>query len=799
MGKTTTSLTAIQCYHCGEDCKSDTVEAHDKVFCCSGCKMVYEILDQNGMCDYYAISENPGTSQRIKVREDKFSFLDDVKIASSLVQFKDEGRTHVNFYLPQIHCSSCLWLLENLHKLADAVISSKVDFERKEVDIVFDHRRFSLRKVAELLTAIGYEPYLSFNDVGKKMPGVNASKIYKLGVAGFCFANIMLMSFPEYLGIDSKEQNLLYLFRFANLFLSLPVFFYSATEFYTSAWKSLKHRFLNIDAPIVLAVWVTFARSMYEVLSGTGGGYFDSMSGIVFFMLAGRVLQDTTYRQLSFERDYTSYFPIAVTKMENQQQVPVTLPDIKLNDTLLIHNEELIPADGILTRGKALIDYSFVTGESIPVEKDMGEIVYAGGKQIGSNIEILVIKEVAQSYLTKLWNKEEASSEKTWENSFVHLLSRYFTWIVFAIALLGAGYWYLHDASRIWNVVTAVLIVACPCALLLSNTFTNGNILRRLSRNQLYLRSAQVIEDIAGADCIVFDKTGTLTTGRYNDIQFEGRELTALQKSQLGILASQSTHPLSKAITEWSGIKENRKVIGFKEIPGYGIEGVVDGLAVSMGSRSFITGEKAVQQNGSVVYVAFEGQPAGKFSFRNQYREHVTGLLKLLAGKYHLAVLSGDNDGEKKYLQNLLGPQTTLLFNQDPQHKLNAIKLLQGSGKKVIMVGDGLNDAGALQQANVGIAISENNNHFTPASDAILSAAELPRLYRYIQLCKANKRVVMAAFVISVLYNLAGIFFAVQGVLSPMIAAILMPSSSISILLITFGLSNYFGYRLRLK
>lgn len=799
MAKTITSPTALQCYHCGEDCKADTIQAYDKSFCCSGCKMVYEILDQNGMCDYYSISQNPGTTQKFKVREDKFSFLDDEKIASSLIQFRDEGRTHVNFYLPQIHCSSCLWLLENLHRLADAVISSKVDFERKEVDIVFDHRRISLRKVAELLTAIGYEPYLSFNDMGKQMPRANMSKVYKLGVAGFCFANIMLMSFPEYLGIDAKERDLLILFRYANLLLSLPVFFYSATEFYTSAWKSLKHRFLNIDAPIVLAVWVTFARSLYEVLSGTGGGYFDSMSGIVFFMLAGRVLQDTTYRQLSFERDYTSYFPIAVTKIEAQTQQAVALHDIRLNDTLLIHNEELIPADGILTRGKAVIDYSFVTGESVPVEKEMGEIVYAGGKQIGSNIEILVIKEVAQSYLTKLWNKEEEGPDKTWENSFVHLLSRYFTWIVFAIAIFGAAYWYVNDAARIWNVVTAVLIIACPCALLLSNTFTNGNILRRLGRNHFYLRNAQVIEDIASSDCIVFDKTGTLTTGRYNNIQYEGDALTDEQKYQLGVLASQSTHPLSKAIALWAGNTTNRKVLNYKEVPGYGIEGIVDGVMILLGSHSFVKQEKSKTQDNSVVYIAFENEVTGKFSFRNQYREEVPDLLKLLGTKYHLAVLSGDNAGEKNFLRNLLGTETTLLFNQDPADKLNAIKLLQGSGKKVMMVGDGLNDAGALQQANVGIAISENNNHFTPASDAILSAEELPKLYRYIKLCKANKKVVMAAFVISILYNLIGIFFAVQGVLSPMIAAILMPCSSISILLITFGFSNYYSYRLRLK
>ncbi|HAK12312.1 MAG TPA: heavy metal translocating P-type ATPase, partial [Chitinophagaceae bacterium] len=292
---TSTTAQHTSCYHCGEDCGTAPIHAHEKAFCCEGCKMVFEILNKSGMCDYYTISNNPGNSQKIKVREGKFAFLDDAGIKQSLTSFQDEQQTHVTFYLPQMHCSSCLWLLENLHRINPYIISSKVNFTRKEAEIVFVHTDMSMRQVAELLTSIGYEPYISLQNLSKRKNFFDKSKIFKLGVAGFCFANIMLMSFPEYLGIDTKEQHLVNLFRYLNLALSLPVFFYSATEFYSSAWKSLKHRFLNIDAPIVLAIWVTFGRSLYEVLSNTGSGYFDSMSGIVFFMLVGRVLQDKTY------------------------------------------------------------------------------------------------------------------------------------------------------------------------------------------------------------------------------------------------------------------------------------------------------------------------------------------------------------------------------------------------------------------------------------------------------------------------------------------------------------------------
>lgn len=784
--------TKLQCAHCGEECPGKKITLGDKTFCCEGCKLVYEILNENGLCDYYALNNNPGQSQRIPVRKDKFAFLDDLKIQQQLVHFQDDTQTHVTFYIPHIHCSSCLWLLENLHRLDSGVQRVNVNFARKEALIVFRQQETSLRHIAEILTSIGYEPYISLQDLRQQKPRIQKGLIYRLGVAGFCFGNIMLLSFPEYFShYGYTDVKLNHVFRWLNLTLSLPVFFYSAQVFFRSAWGGLKSGFLNIDLPIVLAIIVTFIRSLSDVFTDSGAGYFDSMTGIVFFMLIGRILQDKTYQGLSFDRDYTAYFPIAITVLKGGQEVPTALPDIKTNETLLIHNQELIPADGILIKGNAIIDYSFVTGEAVPVQKTTGEIVYAGGKQLEGNIEVLTIKEVAQSYLTSLWNREELRTPQEKQPSFIHLLSRFFTWVVLAIAIITATYWWAHDPSRIWPAVTAVLIIACPCALLLAASFTNGHILRILGRHHLYLRNATAIERLADIDHIVFDKTGTLTGKATSSVSYQGTPLTKEMLRAIGSLAAQSTHPLSKMIASFCGKDESLPIRNFRSMPANGISGWIQYNFIQLGNATFTGTTNEINAGGSTVYVSIDGRPTGCFIVRHHYREGISALLQQLQKKYALSLLSGDNDAESAYLQEMMGSTASLHFAQRPADKLGYILSLQQQGHRVLMIGDGLNDAGALKQSDVGISLTENSNNFTPASDGILEADQMIQLPRFIRICKNNKRIIVITFIISLLYNFIGLFFAVQGILSPLTAAILMPASSVSIILLTYSLSEW--------
>jgi Cu+-exporting ATPase len=790
------------CYHCGDDCEDKHIAIENKNFCCDGCKMVYEILNKNNLCEYYDITANPGLNQKTKVRSGKFAFLDNETVQQKLIHFAEGVEKHVTFYLPQMHCSSCIWLIEHLPKLNPGILQSTVNFLKKEVTIVYSANKITLQHVAELLSNIGYEPHISLNDLSSsKIKKYDKARLYKIGIAGFCFGNIMMLSFPEYFSSGNLEdESLKTVFNFLNLGLSLPVFFYCASGFFISAYTSLKQKFLNIDAPIALAVLIAFGRSVYEILNGTGAGYLDSMSGIVFFMLIGRFFQDKTYQTISFDRDYKSYFPLGVTVLnEDGTEKQISVSELKKEDRIKIHSEEIIPADGILFLGKANIDYSFVTGESLATEKSIGEIIYAGGKQIGGAIELEVVKEVSQSYLTQLWNNDtfqKKTSEK--KVSFVHGLSRYFTYVLFSIAILSAIYWSIYNPNKTWNAITAILIVACPCALLLSATFTNGNMLGILQKHKFYLKNANALENLSEADTIVFDKTGTISLQGESTVIFSGVELSQYQQQLIRSIANQSNHPLSKAIVSNLPLQKNLHVKNYQEIKGKGSSAIINGESIKIGSAAFVTNTKdKLQGDGSKVYIAIENEVLGCFLIKTKYRNELEHLIPALKEKYNLAVISGDNDSEASKLKSVFGDDVEMKFNQHPQDKLNFIQSLQAKGHKVVMIGDGLNDAGALQQSNAGIAISDDINNFSPGCDAILEGKSFGLLKKLFDYCNKEKEIIYGSFIISILYNIIGLFFAIQGDLSPVIAAILMPVSSASIMIYTTGMSAWYSRKLK--
>jgi Cu+-exporting ATPase len=749
------------------------------------------------MSCYYDFEKSPGaTPLDIK---GKYDFLDNEGIVAKLLEFKEDSIAIVSLNIPHIHCSSCIWILENLQKLQNGISTSQVNFPEKIVRITYNPEVVSLKTIVHLLSSIGYEPYISLENYETGKNNVDRSLTYKLGLAFFCFGNIMLLSFPEYFEVEEFWLDTYKpFFRWLIFALSLPSFLYSASGYYVSAYKSIKSGMLNIDIPIALGIIIFFIRSTFDIVMDYGSGFFDSLTGLIFFMLLGKMFQIKTYSFLSFERDFKSYFPIAITRINNdfsEESVPIY--DIEKGNRLLIRNQELIPVDGILISEKAEIDYSFVTGEAIPITKKSGDKVFAGGKQIGKVIEMEVLHSVSQSYLTQLWSNDvfQKNVEQKYK-SITDTISHYFTPILLIIAFAGFGYWIFIDANIAFNVFTAVLIVACPCALALTAPFTMGNVLRILGKKKFYLKNALVIEQLAKVDTIVFDKTGTITTNKKSNISYEGVLLSDDNLMILKNVLRASNHPLSRMLYDFLPECKRLKIIDFEEITGKGIQANVDGIQVKVGSADFVDKNEGNIIQQTSVHIKINEIYFGKYIFNNQYREGLAELFEKLSINYKIKVLSGDNEGERTSLEAILPKSTELIFNQKPEQKLEFIKKLQENGQNVMMVGDGLNDAGALAQSNIGISISENVNVFSPACDAILDASEFNKMNYFLKLSKKSITTIKMSFALSILYNIVGLSFAITGNLLPLVAAIIMPLSTVTIVSFVTIVSNFYAKRL---
>lgn len=784
------------CFHCGDTCDKSPILLDNKPFCCNGCKTVYQIFTENDLLCYYDFQNSPGAIP--SEIEGKYDFLEDQHIIEKLVEFDDGQIQLVNLYIPHIHCSSCIWVLENLHKLGKGVISSLVNFPKKTVRVTYNSSEISLKELVLLLNGIGYEPYISLEDYEAGKKEVNRSLYYKIGIAGFAFGNIMFLSFPEYFEVSEYWlEKYKFTFRWLMLLFSLPVVFYAANDYFRSAYKGIRSGILNIDVPIALGIIVLFLRSTAEVVLDLGTGFFDSLTGLVFFLLLGKFFQQKTYTYLSFERDYRSYFPIAVTRISDGTEENIRIYEIKKGDRLLIRSQEIIPVDGILIHGNGQIDYSFVTGESRPVYKRSGDKLFAGGKQLSTTIEIEVLASVSQSYLTQLWSNDAFKKDK--DSSFKTLtdsISKYFTVAVLTIAAISTGFWLIEDASLALNVFTSVLIIACPCAIALAAPFTLGNMLRIFGRQKLYLKNAGVIERLATVDTAIFDKTGTLTTHTENTVAYEGKALNDQERVAVKSVLRSSNHPLSRALYDHLNGERIAEVKEYKELVGKGITGNVNGSSIKIGAAFFVQDQLQADPLQTEVHISVDDHYKGNFSMSNTYRPGSDKLFAALRPEYSLAVLSGDNESEKQTLQRIAPKKTVLLFDQKPEDKLEYIKKLQEKGRSVLMVGDGLNDAGALAQSDIGISISENTNVFSPASDAILDAGSFQKIPLFLKLSNRSVQIIKYCFLLSLCYNIIGLYFAVTGQLQPVIAAILIPLSSISVVIFTTILTNLEGKKL---
>ena len=717
-----------------------------------------------------------------------YAALDQVDLYPHVYKHWSAQNAVAELHLPTVHCASCVRTLESWPKWRDGLDSVAVDFSQQSAVLRFNPSVVALSDLALELQGMSFPPDVSLaqshSAPDRPQKSVLARKQFKqMAVAGFVFGNTMLFALPEYFGMEAGSDLSLFI-RWITALLSLPLVWISGAPFLVSGWAALRRGTTNMDVPISLGIVALMAQSHWDVWTGSGPGYFDSLAGLLFFLLVGRWFQSQTYSALHFERDYRSFFPFSVWVVENGTESARPLESLKKGDLVRVRHGEMVPVASTVLEGESAVDVSFLTGEAQPQDVGPGSTVPAGAKLVGGSVLVRAEKPLDQKYLTSLWSEDTGGRRPQW-TALTDRLGRAFTGVVLSISAAAALAWAFLDPALIVPVVTSVLIVACPCALALAVPFALGNSVRLLGRQGAFVKSTATVERLAAVGAWVFDKTGTLTVA--GEVRWtEPVGLTPLQRIALRALANQSAHPLSRSLVHHftaQGTVDALEVTQFEEALGRGITGVVGSKNYRLGNAAFCFQDPASAPDhalGAVEDGVFLGWFLPQSSFRTGLREALDGL-----GTAPISVLTGDTDGERDALQRTVPSQTELRFRQKPEDKKAYVQSLQERGYSVAMVGDGLNDAGALAQSDVGITVAEDALHFAPACDVLLRGDALPQLDRMQRFSQAGVRAVRLSIFMSLAYNVVGLSFAVRGALTPEVSAILMPISSLSVVAFT--------------
>ena len=795
---------AASCRHCGSDCGDEPIRAGRDVFCCHGCASVFALLNERGLGGYYTCDVTPGVSQRAAAPRPlaRFAVFDDPAVAASVRLFDDGELAGAVFAVPDLHCGACVWLLERLWRVDEGILRAEADLVRRTVQVWYRPARLSLREVAERLASIGYEPAIDApTDSSHARPAAREAarsrrRLYlQIGLAGFAFGNAMIFSIPRYANGAAIDPFLQSFFNTLNLALAVPVLLFSASGYFTAAWRAIAARTITLDVPIALGLSVLFARSVADIATGRDAGFLDSFTGLVFVLLLGRLFQLKTIDHLSFDRTFRSFLPLSVQVEGPHGPRPTPVDRVAPGDRLVVRAHEVVPVDAHLLDADGCVDYAFVTGESTPVALRHGATVHAGGRVVGSRLHLLASSRATDSRLAALWTNPAFSTEKS--SSFATLSARFaagFTLIAAAFAFAGAWAWW-PNADMAVQVFTAVLIIACPCALTVAAPIALGTAMEMLSRHGLYLRRPAVVLELARVNAIAFDKTGTLTITRAGAAVVQ-RGLSDDGWRLARRLAAESVHPISRAIAGAEETPAEGLVSWCRETAGQGIRGRVDGHDVAIGTSEYVSRQIGqIIPAGDTTVVAIDRHPCGRIWIGGVPRDGMEDAIDALNRSHDTHLISGDHAAEAPRWRPVFGERMS--FRQSPEQKLAFVTSQRDAGRRVLMIGDGLNDAGAFAAANVGLAVCETSACLVPACDALIDGShlrELPSLLRY---AGRATRVIATCFAVSIAFNAIGLTLALTGALTPLAAAILMPVSSLTIVALSAGGMRWYARDLR--
>lgn len=812
------------CLHCGLPVYTDSSRKknieHSTMFCCSACEFVYNTIHQLGLDNFYDYrnSQQAEASGPASLSNSKFGHFDSKKFREKYITTKD-GIDSVQLFLPAIHCAACIWLLEETPKLDKGIISARVNYSKHRITINFDSKLSPLSGIARLLDSLGYTPHpISRDSLVNARKAENRKFLLKLGIAGAAAGNTMMMSVSlyqgHYTGMPSSFESF---FIWFCLLATLPAVFYSATPFYRAAWAGLRASRLHIDLPISIGILAGFFASLINFLIGNNEVYFDSICMLIFLLLTGRWAQKRSLEKASDSAELMSTVtPISAIRIDDSnKREEVYIDDITPGDLIIAENGKTISVDGIIEEGTSHIDASILTGESAPEPVSPGTPVYAGTKNLDSELKIRTRCSGKESRIGKLISDiEESQTKKSYFTRITDRISGYFVFTVLGLASINFIYWLTTtDFSNALNTTLALLVVTCPCALGLSAplALSIGNF--KAARQGIIFKDSDVIENLSQCNHFAFDKTGTITHGNLEVLRFELKDhtldvnrlhiLNAIRQLENGI-----SHPVARALLNFCSASDqtkdindgylkiyDRRIIAGKGVQGFDGSGrlwVASSLKHLRDSGNQAVNNSLFNSPNTIVAVSCAGKLLAYIELGDQIRGGFKQLFRDLTEKFKAPVIiSGDAQSVVENVAFKLGlNKSNIFYELSPEEKLARIKKLNQSSA-VCYIGDGANDAAALQAAITGIAVQGGAEVSLKVADAYITEANTEAIYNAIFGSRRSMKIIKINLGISLAYNIIGGSLAISGYISPLFAAILMPVSSLSVILSSSLLTSF--------
>lgn len=798
-------MSKASCYHCGLPIPDDVdlpvvINGETKAMCCYGCQAVAQSIVDNGLADYYrsrdALPESP--REAMPAILEQMALYDHAEFQKSFVKALGENDREASLLLEGITCAACIWLNEQHIGKLPGVIAVDINYASRRARVRWDESRIKLSDILRAVAAIGYRAY-PYDAAKNEEISRNERRgaMWRLWVAGFGMMQVMMYAYPVYIADGDMSADIESLMRWASLILTIPVVFYSSAPFFRNAWRDLKLKRVGMDVPVALGVGLAFAASCWATFIQGGEVYFDSVTMFIFFLLGGRYLEMTARQKaLSVTEALTKLLPAFAQKIVNfpadREATQVVVADLRVGDHVLVRPGDIVPADGHVVEGISCANEALLTGESLPVPKQPGDPVTGGSVNAESPLVVRVDQVGEGTRLSAIIDlMERASLEKPRIVEIADRIATYFVAALLVVAILTAFGWYLVEPSRALWITVSVLVVTCPCALALATPIALTVAAGSLARDGLLVTRGHAIETLARATHFVFDKTGTLTTGQMHlqDILVLGEMSREDSLNLAAALEQASEHPLAMALRHAAPGDARWQATDSISEPGQGIEAVIDGRRYRIGRPAYAlaisdaalpaVARDWLESGDTVVLLADTQGPLALFRIGDQLRPEARKLVgDLRRGGRQVVLLTGDAPAVAARVAAELGIDD-VRAGMTPAGKHAAVTELQSAGAIVAMVGDGVNDAPVLAQAQVSVAMGSGAQLARTQSDFVLLSENLGHLHKGLGRAGFALVVIRQNLWWSFAYNIVALPAAIAGYVTPWMAGIGMSLSSL--------------------